>query len=473
MHSEATPSEGGHELRRVLASRHVTMISIGGIMGAGLFVNSSVTINAAGPAVVLSYLTAGILVLLVMRMLGEMAIALPQVRTFSDFTRKGIGEWAGFVVGWLYWYFWIVVVPVEAIAGAQLLQLWIHLPAWLLGVGLMAIMTGVNLLSARSYGEFEFWFALIKVTAVVSFILVAAAWAFGLTSSGEPTWSNLVNGGGFAPRGVLAVLAAVTSVYFAIVGAEITVVAAAESREPVRAVARMSTAVMTRILIFYVGSVLLIVTVVPWQQIVPGKSPFTAAMNAMHFRWAGTAMTLIILTAVLSCLNSAFYVTSRTLFALAAKGDAPAALVKLNRRGVPVRSVLMGSAAGLAGIAAATVSPQGVFAFLVNAAGAVVVFVYLLVAVAQIRLRSKRSDAEQRSLAVQMWFYPVASYAAIGGMMIVLVAMACTPAMASQFYVSAITLLITLAAAWLHSHRRPAPQLLGSENSQLPERRGR
>ena len=454
MHAESALAGGGQELRRVLAARHVTMISIGGIMGAGLFVGSSVTINAAGPAVVLSYLMAGILVLLVMRMLGEMAVALPQVRTFGDFARTGLGDWAGFVVGWLYWYFWIVVVPVEAIAGAQLLQLWIPLPAWLLGVGLMAIMTGVNLLSARSYGEFEFWFALIKVAAVVSFLIVAAAWAFGLTSTGVPTWSNLVSGGGFAPRGVVAVLAAVTSVFFAIVGAEITVVAAAESREPVRAVARMSTAVMMRILIFYVGSVLLIVTVVPWQQIVPGKSPFTAAMMAMHFSWAGTAMTLIILTAVLSCLNSAFYVTSRVLFALAAKGDAPASLVKLNRRGVPVRSVLMGSAAGLAGIAAATLSPQGVFAFLVNASGAVVLFVYLLVALAQIRLRRARSDAQQRALPVQMWWYPVASYVAVAGMTVVLLAMAITPAMASQFYVSAITLALTLAAAWLHFRRR-------------------
>lgn len=456
MHTEATLVEGGNELRRTLAARHITMISIGGIMGAGLFVGSSVTINAAGPAVVLSYLMAGILVLLVMRMLGEMAVALPNARTFSDFARKGIGEWAGFTVGWLYWYFWIVVVPVEAIAGAQLLQLWIHLPAWVLGAGLMAIMTGVNLLSARSYGEFEFWFALIKVTAVVAFIIVAAAWAFGLTSAGAPTWSNLVNDGGFAPHGAVSVLAAVTSVFFAIVGAEITVVAAAESREPIRAVARMSTAVMTRILIFYVGSVLLIVTVVPWQQIVPGKSPFTAAMNVMHFQWAGTAMTLIILTAVLSCLNSAFYVTSRTLFALAAKGDAPAALVKLNHRGVPVRSVLMGSAAGLAGIAAATISPQGVFAFLVNASGALVLFVYLLAAIAQIQLRRARSDAEQRSLPVQMWWFPAASYVAVAGMVVVLVAMAVSPALASQFYVSAITFAIILAAAWVHSRRRRA-----------------
>jgi GABA permease len=454
MHSEQAPASGSNELRRVLASRHVSMISIGGIVGAGLFVGSSVTINAAGPAVVLSYLIAGILVLLVMRMLGEMAVALPQVRTFTDFARTGLGEWAGFVVGWMYWYFWIVVVPVEAIAGAQLLQQWVALPAWLIGTGLMVIMTAVNLMSARSYGEFEFWFSLIKVTAIVAFIMVAAAWAFGLTSGGAPTWSNLVSGGGFAPRGYVAVLAAVTSVYFAIVGAEITVVAAAESREPVKAVARMSTAVMTRIMLFYVGSILMIVTVVPWQQIVPGKSPFVAAMNAMHFNWANQAMTLIILTAVLSCLNSAFYVTSRVLFALAAKGDAPASLVKLNHRGVPVRSVLMGSIAGLAGIAAATISPQGVFAFLVNASGAVILFVYLLTAFAQIRLRRARSAADQAALPVQMWWYPAASYIGVAGMIVVLVAMAVTPALASQFWVSIITLVLTGGAAWLHQRRR-------------------
>jgi len=454
MHSEHAPASGGNELRRVLASRHVSMISIGGIVGAGLFVGSSVTIYAAGPAVVLSYLIAGILVLLVMRMLGEMAVALPQVRTFTDFARTGLGEWAGFVVGWMYWYFWIVVVPVEAIAGAQLLQQWVALPAWLIGAGLMVIMTAVNLMSARSYGEFEFWFSLIKVTAIVAFILVAAAWAFGLTSGGAPTWSNLVSGGGFAPRGYVAVLAAVTSVYFAIVGAEITVVAAAESREPVKAVARMSTAVMTRIMLFYVGSILMIVTVVPWQQIVPGKSPFVAAMNAMNFHWANKVMTLIILTAVLSCLNSAFYVTSRVLFALAAKGDAPAALVKLNRRGVPVRSVLIGSIAGMAGIAAATFSPQGVFAFLVNASGAVILFVYLLTAFAQIRLRRARSAADQAALPVKMWWYPAASYIGVAGMIVVLVAMACTPKLASQFWVSIITLALTVAAAWLHQRRR-------------------
>ena len=456
MQSETVLTEGSGELRRVLASRHVTMITIGGIMGAGLFVGSSVTIAAAGPAIVLSYLVAGTMVLLIMRMLGEMAVALPQLRSFGDFVRTGLGDWAGFVVGWLYWYFWVVVVPVEAIAGAQLLQLWMPLPAWVLGVVLMAAMTGVNLMSARSYGEFEFWFALIKVAATIAFMLTAAAWAFGLTSSGVPTWSNLVSGGGFAPHGVLAVLAGVTSVFFAIMGAEITVIAAAESHEPTRAVARMATSVIARILIFYVGSILLIVTVVPWQQIVPGKSPFTAALTAMHFRWASTAMTFIILTAVLSCLNSAYYITSRVLFALAARGDAPAALVKLNHRGVPVRSVLMGSVAGLAGIAAATISPQVVFAFLVNASGALVVLIYMIIALAQIKLRRARSAAEQEALPVQMWLYPYASFLAVAGMAVVLLAMASTPSMASQFYTSMATVALALAAAWVHGRRKRA-----------------
>ena len=252
-------------------------------------------------------------------------------------------------------------------------------------------------------------------------------------------------------------LAAVTSVFFAVVGAEITVVAAAESREPVRAVARMSTTVISRILVFYVGSIFLIVTVVPWREIVPGKSPFTAAMSAMHFTWANSAMTFIILTAVLSCLNSAYYVTSRTLFSLAARGDAPKSLVKLNGRGVPVRSVLMGSIAGLAGIAAATMSPQGVFKFLVNASGALVVVIYLLIAFAQVKLRRARSDAEQRALPVQMWLYPLSSYIAIAGMFIVLIAMASTPSMRADFYASTLSVAVAVIAAWLHGRRRAAP----------------
>src|SRR3984957_3760583 len=169
-----------NELSRSLKGRHLTMISIGGIIGAGLFVSSSTAIRAGGPASFISYTITGLIILLVMRMLGEMATAIPRVRSFTEFAREGLGDGAGFVVGWLYWYFWVLVVPVEAIAGAKILQIW--LPAYTqlqIGLGLMTVMTGVNLMSARSYAEFEFWFASIKVAAILVFVVIAASFAFG------------------------------------------------------------------------------------------------------------------------------------------------------------------------------------------------------------------------------------------------------------------------------------------------------
>src|SRR5471032_468122 len=186
-----------YELSRSLKGRHLTMISIRGIIGAGLFVGSSTSIIAAGPASFISYTICGLLILLVMRMLGEMTTALPNVRSFTEFARAGLGEGAGFVVGWLYWYFWVLVVPVESIAGAKILQSWIPLPPMPIGLGLMAVMTGVNLMSARSYAEFEFWFASIKVAAILAFIAIAGCYAVGWTAPSGATFAHLVNYGGF------------------------------------------------------------------------------------------------------------------------------------------------------------------------------------------------------------------------------------------------------------------------------------
>jgi GABA permease len=429
------------ELSRSLRPRHVTMISIGGIIGAGLFVGSSAAIAATGPAIVLSYLLTGVLILLVMRMLGEMAVALPNVRAFTEFAREGLGPGAGFVAGWLYWYFWIITVAVEAIAGAKIVHAWIDLPEWELGLGLMAVMTGVNLLSARSYGEFEFWFSSIKVSAIIAFIALAAAYAFGWTSHQGPTFANLSSHGGFMPKGVLAVLAGAVTVFFAMTGAEITTVAAAESEEPSKAVAKMSTSVIIRILTFYVLSITLVLCVVPWDSIHIGESPFTLALTTMDFSWASAVMSVIILTAVLSCLNSAFYVCSRVLFLLAEHNDAPQYLVQLNQRRVPTRSVWIGAAAGVVGILADKFAHATVFAFLVNASGALMVFVYSMVAVAQIRLRRRRESSGAPAPALRMWLFPWASYATILAMVGILVAMALTPDAANELYFSLVALI--------------------------------
>ncbi|MDP9065382.1 MAG: amino acid permease [Pseudomonadota bacterium] len=435
-----------NQLSRSLKGRHLTMISIGGIIGAGLFVSSSTAIIAAGPASFLSYALTGLLILLVMRMLGEMTTALPQVRSFTEFARAGLGQGAGFVVGWLYWYFWVLVVPVEAIAGAKILKLWLPWPPLTIGVGLMTVMTCVNLMSARSYAEFEFWFASIKVAAILAFIAIATSYAFGWTSPHGSTFANLVAVGGFTPHGWIAVLAAVPTVFFAMTGAEITTIAAAESAQPGRAVARMSSAVIGRILVFYVISVFLIVAVTPWNTVRSGESPFTLALNTMHVPWAGAIMTVIILTAVLSCMNSAFYVSSRVLFILAEHGDAPQSLVTLNARRVPVGAVMMGALAGFLGIIAATQAPQAVFDFLVSSSGAVIVFIYMAIAAAQIRLRRRREQRAEPAPAVVMWLFPWLSYAAIAAMAAVLVAMAFTPGLSQDFTVSCITLAVAIAA---------------------------
>jgi len=445
------------ELSRSLKGRHLTMISIGGIIGAGLFVGSSTSIIAGGPASFISYAITGLLILLIMRMLGEMATALPNVRSFTEFARAGLGDGAGFVVGWLYWYFWVLTVPVEAIAGAKILHLWIPLSPLQIGVALMTVMTGVNLMSARSYAEFEFWFASIKVAAIVVFIVIAASYAFGWTSPNGATFANLVDHGGFTPHGWIAVLAAVPTVFFAMTGAEITTIAAAESAQPGRAVARMSTTVILRILVFYVVSLFLIVAVTPWDSVRSGESPFTLALNTMHVPWAGAIMSGIILTAVLSCLNSAFYVSSRVLFILAERGDAPPALVRLNARRVPVMSVLIGAAAGFLGILAATLAPQRVFDFLVSSSGALAVFVYIAIALSQIRLRKRRQRAGEPAPAVQMWVFPWLSYAAIAAMGAVLVAMAFTPGLQQDFKASCITLIVAfLASRWVAKVRSAA-----------------
>ena len=442
--ASAVPAES-NTLSRSLRPRHVTMIAIGGIVGAGLFVGSSAAIAGAGPAILVTYALTGFLVLLIMRMLGEMAVGMPQIRSFTEFARVGLGNWAGFSVGWLYWFFWVVVVPVEAIAGAAILEKWIAMPTWEIGVVLMAIMTAVNLLSARAYGEFEFWFSSIKVTAIVAFILVAAAYAFGLISQGGSGFTNLTAHGGFAPSGWLAALAAVTTVIFSMMGAEIVTIAAVESPEPARAVARMSSSVITRILIFYVGSILMVLCVVPWNLVVPGESPFTLALDTMQIPFASTIMAWIILTAVLSCLNSAFYVCSRVLFVLAGHGDAPRWLVKTNKRQVPSHSVMLASVAGFAGVIAAILSPSRVFAFLLNASGALIVYIYLAIAVSQVRVRMK-NEREGKPPVLPMWLFPWLSYFAIAGFLAVLVALAITPARFAEFWTSAISVAVALVA---------------------------
>ncbi len=433
----ATEISGGAELSRSLRSRHVSMIAIGGIIGAGLFVGSSTAINTVGPAAVVSYAVAGLVILLVMRMLSEMAIAVGGTRTFAEFSRIGLGNLAGFLSGWLYWYFWVVVVAIEAIAGAKIISDWFpQFPVWLVGVVLMAMLTAVNLMSARSYGEFEFWFSSIKVAAIVVFILLAGGYAFGITSGAPPSFGNLVQHGGFAPHGWGVVMAGVASTIFALCGAEIATIAAAESEEPARTISRMTVSVTVRILVFYVLSIVLIVAVVPWTDVKPGISPFATTLQVMGYRGADVIMNAVVLVAVLSCLNSGLYVTSRALFGLAKYGDAPQWLIQVNERKVPARAIIVASLFSYVALAAERLSPDRVFSFLLNSSGVTMILLYVMISLAQLRLRGRFEAEAPERLQIRMWLHPYGTLAALAAMFAILVFMGLSPDLSSQLWMS-------------------------------------
>ncbi|HQS71176.1 MAG: GABA permease [Novosphingobium sp. 28-62-57] len=451
-------NDSSQTLDTALHARHVAMIAIGGIIGAGLFVGSSTSINQIGPAVVVSYALAGVVILMIMRMLSEMAMLNPGAGSFTEHVRIGFGEtWgplAGFVTGWLYWYFWVIVVAIEAIAGAAIIALWVPLPVWLIGSVLLALMTMVNLFSARSYGEFEFWLSSAKVAAIIGFIVIAGLWAFGVTSPDGPTFANWTAHGGFVPKGWGAVIGGVTSVIFALCGAEIATVAAAESRAPAQVIARMTGSVALRILLFYVVSLALIVAVQPWDTIEPGLSPYASSLGLMGIPAAEAIMNVVVLVAVLSCLNSGLYVTSRALFGLARHGDAPQSLIRLNKRKVPARATIIASLFGYGAMAASVLSPGTVFSFLVSASGALMLVIYLMVCLAQIRQRRIIEATAPETLALRMWLFPWLSYATVGAIVIVLLAMALVRELQPQFIASALTVVI-VAAAWWALRRKP------------------
>jgi len=430
-------SEPAPTLSRGLRQRHVTMIGFGGIIGAGLFVGSGAVIQQAGPAAVASYAIAGVLVILTMRMLGEMAVARPTTGSFVEYARAALGEWAGFVAGWLYWYFWVIVLAVEAVAGSTIIQGWIPgLPMWLISLVLMIVLTATNLGSVRSYGEFEFWFASIKVAAIIVFSVIMIAALVGIIGDTGASASNLTSHGGFLPEGGIAVLSAVVSVMFAIIGGEIATIAAAESDSPSKAVARTTQLLAVRISIFYIASVALIVMVLPWNDTEVGGSPFSAALAQVGIPATEQIMNAIVLTAVLSCLNSGIYIASRMMFVLSGNGDAPKSMEKLSRRGVPVRAIMAATAFGFLSVIAQAISPEGIFQFLLNSSGVVVLLVYVMICASELVLRKRLEEQDPQALTLKMWAYPYLTIAVMIGMVAVLVSMLFIDDVRSQLYAS-------------------------------------
>jgi GABA permease len=453
----------------------MTMIALGGVIGAGLFVGSGVVIKSAGPAAVVSFVITGLLVVLVMRMLGEMAAALPTVGSFYEYARYAfsdrprLAQLAGFLSGWMYWYFWVIVVAMETVAGANLIRFWWpNAPGWGASLVMLVLLTITNLFSVRSYGEFEFWFASIKVAAIAVFLLVGGVYVLGLWPGVHASIANLTAHGGFAPNGILPVLTgavAATGFYF---GAEIVSVAAAEAAEPAKAVAAATNSVISRTLLFYIGSILVVVCLVPWNS-AGIATPYVSSLSVIGIPAAAHIMNAVVLTAVLSALNSGLYASSRMLFALTRHGDAPAALTALSSNGVPRRAILLGTLFGYAAVVMSYVSPDGVFPFLVNSYGTVAIFVYLLIAVSQLRLRARLEREAPARLLVRMWAYPCLTYVTIAGMVCIVIAMGLIPEQRTPLLFGIISVAILMAAYALRARYGKKPDV-GALNFKMDDR---
>jgi GABA permease len=403
-------------LKAGLKNRHLSMIAIGGVIGAGLFVGSSGGIAKAGPAILVSYLLVGAMVVFVMRMLGEMAAASPNSGSFSAYADRALGRWAGFSIGWLYWFFWVVVLAVEATAGAVILEGWIPaVPQWAWALIVMVVLTATNLVSVSSYGEFEFWFAGIKVVAIGAFVVIGMLAVFGfLPGSDNPGagLAHLTDAGGFMPNGAGAILTGVLMVVFSFMGSEIVTLAAGESEDPRRAVTKATNSVIWRIAVFYLGSIFVVLTLLPWNdKSIVEKGSYVAALDSIGIPHAGQIMNVIVLTAVLSCLNSGLYTASRMAFSLGERGDAPKAFAKTNAKGVPTAAILASVAFGFAAVYFNYAFKDTVFDFLLSSSGAVALFVWLVICFTQLRMRGILMREVPEKVTVKMWLFPYLTWA--------------------------------------------------------------
>jgi GABA permease len=358
----------------------------------------------------------------------------------------------------------VIVVGIEAVAGAGIVAQYMPgVPTWAIALALLVLLTITNLYSVRSFGEFEFWFASIKVVAIVLFIIAGALFIFGAWPASlaeSPGLSNLFEVGGFAPGGTVAIFTAIATAIFAFVGAEVVSIAAAESDEPQRGVARAVNQVVYRVLLFYVLSLFLIVAIVPWNTPYaesdptnPGivQSPFAVALESMDIAVAPTIMNIVVLTAVLSVLNSTLYISSRMLFALSRHGDAPQNVTDTTSRGVPARAILLGTVVGYVAVLMSFFFPDTVFLFLLNSSGAVALLVYLLMAVSELRMRRRLEREDPESLQVKIWFYPYLTYLSILCLLAVLVLMAINSDLRTQLILTLLSLGVVLVAYVLRS----------------------
>ncbi|MGR3937988.1 amino acid permease [Streptomyces sp. BRA346] len=427
--SGTTATDAGADASRPLShglkQRHLSMIALGGVIGAGLFVGSGAGIAAAGPSIILAYALSGLLVMLVMRMLGEMSAANPASGSFSVHAERSIGPWAGFTVGWMFWTLLCVGIAAEAIGAAGIMVHWFPgSDSWMWVAVFMAIFCGTNLAAVSNFGEFEFWFAALKIAAISVFLILGVLAIMGaLPGTDAPGGSNLTGEGGFMPNGANGLVVGLLASVFAYGGLETVTIAAAESENPVKSVAGAVRTAMWRIALFYVGSMVVVVTVIPWNDAAVVKDgPYVAVLDHLDIPAAGNIMNVIVLIALLSAMNANIYGASRMSYSLVVRGEGPGVLGRVYG-GVPRLTVLASSFFGFVAVLLSYWWPDTIFKWLLNMVGAAVLVVWAFIAVSQLVMRRRLQREAPEKLVVKMWLFPYLTYVALAATIAVLLLM--------------------------------------------------
>jgi aromatic amino acid permease len=433
--TETTPQQADGSLSHGLKQRHLSMIALGGVIGAGLFVGSGAGIAVAGPSIVVAYALSGVLVMLVMRMLGEMSAAYPSSGSFSAHAERAIGPWAGFASGWSFWVLLCTAVGLEGIGAAKIVQGWLPgTPQWMWVLLFMVVFCGTNLAAVKNFGEFEFWFAALKVGAISLFLILGVLAIAGvLPGTDAPGTSNLSD---FLPNGGDGLVIGLLASVFAYGGLETVTIAAAESQDPVRGVASAVRTAMWRIAVFYIGSMAVAVTLVPWNSDeVTAKGPYIATLEHMGIPGASQLMNVVILVALLSAMNANIYGASRIAFSLVERGQGPKVLARLSG-GVPRIAVVTSSVLGFVCVLLNYWRPDDIFKWLLNMIGAVILVVWIFIAVSQLLLRRRIEREAPERLVVRMWAFPWLTWVALAGMAAIFVLMWREPDTRTQLYSS-------------------------------------
>ena len=437
------------KLHRNLKNRHIQMIALGGAIGTGLFYGSGTTIKMAGPAISLAYVIGGIIIYLIMRGLGEMSVHNPVSGSFSYYANEYWGEFPGFFAGWNYWFNYIVVSMAELSVVGIYVNYWFpNIPIWISSAIFLVIITLINIASVRAYGEIEFWFTIIKVAAIILMIIFGILIVlFGIGNHGVATGiSNLWTHGGFMPNGIWGVLTSLVVVIFSFGGVELIGITAGEADNPSLTIPKAINQVVYRILIFYVGALLILMCLYPWNMVGTHGSPFVLIFSQMGISSAATILNFVVLTAALSAYNSGLYSNGRMLYSLSLQGNAPKILSKVSKRGTPYVGILVSSLFTAIAVILNFLIPGKVFLYLISIATIAGILNWTMIMITQIKFRNKIGPVEVEKLEFKLPFFPYSNYTSIAFMAMIVILMAFLPDFVYALYLCPAWVLVLYLA---------------------------